>query len=280
MNRVTAYLQLMRFDRPIGTLLLLWPTLWAVWLAADNHPTLKIITIFILGVIVTRAAGCVINDIADRKFDPHVKRTRNRPLATGKITLAEAILLFIILILIALTLVLQLNLYSFYIALISAILMMIYPFCKRFTYLPQLILAMIFNGILIAFAAQQNRLPPLAWLLYFTTMMWILAYDTMYALTDQDDDAKLGLKSTALLFAQHSKNMILIFQIAFILGLISVGLVAALHWFYWFAILFTLGLCSYQQFLIRHQGDQAGFTAFLNNNWIGFIMFIGFVISQ
>jgi len=227
-----------------------------------------------------RAAGCIINDIADRNFDPHVERTKNRPLAMKSINLWEAIVLFVVLMLVALLLVLQLNLYSLYIAIIAAALTILYPFCKRFTYLPQIILAIIFNGTLIAFAAQQNHLPVLAWLLYFTAIMWTMAYDTMYALTDQDDDAKLGLKSTALLFAQQSKNIILIFQLLFLAGLIVVGIIAHLHWLYWLAIIIALALGIYQQYLMRRYGDKAGFTAFLNNNWVGLIIFIGILLGK
>ena len=280
MNRIIAYLQLMRFDRPIGIYLLLWPTWWAVWLAADNHPSLKIIVIFTLGVVVTRAAGCIINDIADRHFDPHVERTKNRPLANGRVTLVEAIVLFIILMLIALILVLQLNRFSLYIAIISVVLIIIYPFCKRFTYLPQIILSIIFNGILMAFSAQQNHLPLLAWLLYFTSIMWTMSYDTMYALTDQDDDAKLGLKSTALLFGKQTRNVILLFQLLFLFGLLMTGICAQLNWVYWLAIIVTTLLSIYQQYLMRKYGDKAGFKAFLNNNWSGLIIFIGIVIGN
>jgi len=280
MQKLSLYLKLMRFDRPIGTFLLLWPTLWAVWLGSDGHPSVSIVVIFVLGVTVMRAAGCVINDIADRHFDPHVERTKNRPLASGALTLPAAIGLFIVLMLIALLLVLQLNLYSFLIALIAAALTIVYPFCKRFTHLPQLVLSITFkSSILMAFAAQQNHLPPLAWVLYFSAVAWMIAYDTMYALTDQNDDEKLGLKSTAILFGKWARHIILLLQVIFLLGLILAGIMAQLNIFYWLSLIIALLLCLYQQKLLQQQARQTNFKAFLNNNWLGLSVFIGIVLS-
>ena len=281
MQRILLYLQLMRFDRPIGIYLLLYPTLWAVWLAANLQPSIKIIVIFILGVVIMRAAGCVINDIADRHFDPHVERTKNRPLASKRITLTEAIILFIVLMLIALLLLLQLNRYAVYIGIIAAILSMLYPFAKRMTHLPQLLLSLTFKiGILIAFAAQLNQLPSLAWLLYLTAILWMIGYDTMYALTDRNDDIKLGLKSTAILFGKQVKNVILGFQLSFLVGLIAIGRQANLHWVYWFSLIIVIMLCIYQQYLMRKYGDQSGFNAFHNNHWVGLVVFIGILLGN
>ncbi len=281
MQRIISYLRLMRFDRPIGIYLLLYPTLCAVWLAANLHPSIKIITIFSAGVIIMRAGGCVINDIADRHFDPYVERTKNRPLASKQITLTEAMVLFIVLMLIALLLVLQLNHYALYIAIIAAIFTMLYPFAKRFTHLPQLLLSCTFKaGILMAFAAQQNQLPPLAWLLYLTAVLWMMSYDTMYALTDRDDDIKLGLKSTAILFGQQTKNMICIFQLLFLIGLVAIGWQARLGWVYWLSFIIVIMLCIYQQQLLRKYGDKKGFVAFCNNRWVGLAIFFGILCGH
>ena len=276
MKSLRPYLQLMRFDKPIGIFLTLWSTLWAVWIAGSFHPTLKIIIIFILGAIIMRAAGCVINDIADRKFDPHVARTKQRPLATGVIKLWQALLLFFVLLVIALILVLQLNAHAFWVACVTVPLTILYPFCKRFIYVPQLILGMVFNiGILMAFAAQQNTLPFVAWLLYISTIVWTIAYDTMYAINDQDDDKKLGLKSTALLFGQHAPLVIAGLQVLFLLGLLWTGCLLNAGWSYWCAYLIAIILSIYQQILVR---SGKPFQGFLNNNWLGLVVFVGILL--
>lgn len=273
---LVPYLKLMRFDRPIGFFLTGWPTLWAVWLAGNYHPAIHIIIIFILGIIVMRAAGCVINDIADRNIDPLVKRTKQRPLANGTVKLWQAIVLFIGLLIIALFLVLQLNRLCLWIAMITACITIVYPFCKRITYLPQLVLGVVFNmGILMAFAAQQNHLPILAWVLYISTIIWTLAYDTMYALTDIKDDLKIGVKSTALLFGHHAQFIIGLFQLVFLLGLAIVGMLINANIFYWLAFIIAMGLCAYQQLLLKRQKP---FQGFLNNNWLGLVVFIGILL--
>ncbi len=273
MNKLQPYLQLMRLDKPIGIFLTLWPTLWAVWIAGLFHPTVKIMVIFVFGAVVMRAAGCVINDVADRKFDPHVARTKLRPLASGAVKLWQALALFVGLLFIALVLVLQLNLFAFWVACVTVPLTIVYPFCKRFTYLPQVILGMVFNiGILMAFAAQQNHLLFIAWLLYFSTIIWTVAYDTMYAITDQEDDKKLGLKSTALLFGSHALKITGLLQLLFLLGILWLGLILKANIAYWIAYLIAIALCVYQQNLLKH---GQSFKAFLNNNWLGMIMFIG-----
>lgn len=277
MRAVTPYLKLMRFDRPIGFFLTGWSTLWAVWLGGNHHPSLKIIIIFVLGIIIMRAAGCVINDIADRNFDPHVARTKTRPLASGTIKLWQAIFLFIFLLSSALILVLQLNTFCFWIAVATSLLTIIYPFCKRFTYLPQLVLGIVFNvGILMAFAAQQDQLPLLAWLLYIATIMWTMAYDTMYAISDAEDDKKIGLKSTALLFGKFASVYIAIFQILFLMGLLCAGLLINANIFFWFTFIIAALLSLYQQYLLS---KQQAFKGFLNNNWLGLIIFIGILIN-
>jgi 4-hydroxybenzoate polyprenyltransferase len=277
MKKLRPYLQLMRFDRPIGFFLTGWSTLWAVWLAAHKHPSFFIVLIFVLGIIVMRAAGCVINDIADRKFDPHVERTKQRPLAAGTINLQQAIMVFIVLLILALLLVLQLNTYCLWIAIFTALLTIVYPFCKRFTYLPQLVLGIVFNvGILMAFAAQQNQLSALAWIIYISTIFWTVAYDTMYAMHDKEDDLKIGLKSTALLFGRHAQWIIAIFQVCFLLGLLLAGLLIEANIYYWLTLLIALALSVYQQYLIA---SGKPFKGFLNNNWLGLIIFIGILFN-
>jgi 4-hydroxybenzoate polyprenyltransferase len=279
MKKIRLYFELMRFHRPIGTYLLLWPTLWAVWLAATGHLSIKMVVIFALGTVVMRAAGCVVNDLLDHKFDAHVERTRLRPLASKQLSKREAVILFLVLILLALFLVLQLNLYCFMLSLIAGLLILVYPLCKRFFAIPQAVLALIFNGVLFAFAAEQNQLPLLAWVLYATAYCWTMAYDTQYAMTDQPDDQLLGLKSSAIFFGKHVKLAILVFQILFLLGLVLTGWLAQLNQFYWLSLLLVGSLISYQQRLIRRPDRNAGFNAFKSNNWMGIAIFVGIVLS-
>jgi 4-hydroxybenzoate polyprenyltransferase len=279
MQKIRLYLELMRFHRPTGTYLLLWPTLWALWIAASGHPTIKMIAIFVLGTIVMRAAGCVVNDLFDHKFDAHVERTRLRPLANKQISKHAAIILFLVLILLALFLVLQLNRYCLWLAIIAVLLTAFYPLCKRFFVVPQLILGLTFNGVLFAFAAEQNHLAMLAWVLYITAFLWAMAYDTQYAITDQPDDELLGLKSSAIFFGKHVKLFILIFQLLFLFGLILTGYLARLNQFYWLSLILVAALISYQQKLLRRPGRNAGFNAFKSNSWLGLAIFIGIVLS-
>lgn len=277
MQTILPYLQLMRFDRPIGFFLTGWATLWGVWIAGNGSPTLHISVIFILGIIVMRSAGCVINDIADRKFDPHVERTKARPLARGAIKTWQAITLFICLLALGLILVLQLNQYCFWIAIITAGLTTLYPFCKRFTHLPQLVLGLVFNiGILMAFAAQQNHLPLLAWLLYLSAIAWTMAYDTMYAIHDMQDDIKIGLKSTALLFGRHAQLLIALFQVLFLSGIFAAGMLLKANIFYWLGCTIAIALSLYQQYLIY---NKRSFKGFLNNNWLGLALFVGILLN-
>jgi len=278
-QKCRLYLELMRFHRPTGIYLLLWPALWALWIATGGHPSFKLISIFVVGSIIMRAAGCVINDLLDHKFDAHVERTRMRPLASKQLSKKEAIILCLILVSMSLFLVLQLNRYCLWLAIAVIPLVVIYPLCKRFFAVPQLILGLVFNGTLFAFAATQNQLPPLAWIIYCTALLWTLAYDTQYAMTDQPDDEMLGLKSSSIFFGKHVKLAILIFQLLFLTGLILIGSLAKLNQFYWLSLILVAALISYQQRLLRRANRNAGFTAFKSNNWLGIVIFIGIVTS-
>jgi 4-hydroxybenzoate polyprenyltransferase len=271
------YLELIRFNRPIGTYLLLWPTLWALWFAAKGIPDLKILLIFSLGVFVMRSAGCAINDFADRKIDAHVKRTKDRPLATGKITPKEALMVFVVLALIAFVLVLQLNLATILLSTVALLLAASYPFMKRYHSLPQVHLGAAFAwAVPMAFTAITGEAPPLiAWLIYLATMLWTTAYDTMYGMVDREDDLKLGMKSSAILFADKDKLIIGILQLLTIILLIIIGYLASRGWIYYLGIASAAGFFIYQQQLIKDREPQACFKAFLNNHWLGMVVFIG-----
>ncbi|CAM4462314.1 MAG: 4-hydroxybenzoate octaprenyltransferase [Legionellaceae bacterium] len=274
------YLQLMRLNKPIGIYLLLWPTLWALWIAAKGIPNLTILFIFILGVIITRSAGCVINDIADRHYDPFVKRTHLRPLATGDISVKNALLLFIFLCSLGLILIYFLNPLTQKLSLIALLLLIIYPFSKRYTYWPQLILGAAFGwAIPMAFAAQTNSIPLNAWLLYSCAILWPLAYDTMYAMVDSDDDKKIGIKSTALLFETYESLFIGIIQTLLIILLVIVGIVEKLNFFYYFSLIVGSFFFIYQYFLLKKRIPEKCFNAFLNNNWFGLVFFLGIMAS-
>jgi 4-hydroxybenzoate polyprenyltransferase len=269
---------LMRFHKPIGILLLLWPTLWALWLAAAATPDYFVLGVFVLGVVVMRAAGCVINDIADRRIDALVARTRARPLAAGTLSVPSALLVFLLLMLAALSLLLQLNRMTIYLGVIGALLAVIYPFLKRYTHFPQLGLGAAFSwGVPMAFAALTNTLPAKAWLLFCTALLWPVIYDTMYAMADCADDVAIGVKSTAVLFGKHDKRIIAALQILFLLGLVWVGACFHLHTPFYFCVAVSGALFVYQQFLLEK--DQP-FKAFLNNNWVGLSIFAGIVWSE
>ena len=275
------YLQLIRFNRPIGTYLLLWPTLWALWFAAEGLPDLNILLIFVLGVFVMRSAGCAINDFADRKIDGHVKRTKDRPLATGKITAKEALMVFAVLSLVAFVLVLQLNLATILLSTVALLLATSYPFTKRYHSLPQVHLGAAFAwAVPMAFTAITGEAPPLiAWLLFTTTLLWTTAYDTLYGMVDRDDDLKLGMKSTAILFADKDKLIVGLLQVLTILLLLIIGYLALRGWIYYVGIAGAAGLFIYQQQLIKAREPSACFQAFLNNHWLGMIVFIGLAID-
>lgn len=275
-----AYAQLMRLDKPIGTLLLLWPTLWALFTAANGLPDLSILTIFVLGVIVMRAAGCVINDYADRDFDGHVKRTANRPLATGKVSATEAKILFSLLLFIAFLLVLQLNRYSLYLSFIAIGLATVYPFMKRYTHLPQLVLGMAFGwSIPMAFGTVSENLPLECWLLFFANLTWTVAYDTQYAMVDRDDDLRIGVKSTAILFAQYDNKIIALLQFSTLGLLYLFGKQLGFSLGYNIALALTATLFIYQCYMTKQRVREACFKAFLNNHYIGMGIFIAILIG-
>lgn len=279
-ERGLAYMQLARIDKPIGTLLLLWPTLWALWLAAGGLPNLWVLTVFVVGVFLMRSAGCVINDYADRNFDGHVKRTSGRPLPTGKVDPREALALFFVLALISFGLVLTLNSLTIAMSFIGLLLAVSYPFMKRFIPIPQLVLGMAFSwSIPMAYAAQANALPAVAWLVFIANLLWTVAYDTQYAMVDRDDDLKLGLKSSAILFGRHDKRIIGVLQLATLLILLLVGQLMALGSSYYWGLLGAAVLFVYQQRLIRERQREACFQAFLNNNYVGALVFAGLVLD-
>lgn len=280
-NRLLPYLRLMRLHKPIGIFLLLWPTLWALWIAAKGIPDLTVLVIFLLGTILMRSAGCVINDIADRNFDGYVKRTCQRPLITGEVSLKEALILFGVLCGMAFILILFLNRFTQLLAVIGLLLAIIYPFTKRFTYWPQLVLGATFGwAVPMAFAAQSNTLPATAWILYAAAILWPLAYDTMYGMADREDDRKIGIKSTALLFAQYDRLFIGIIQILVFLLMLIVGCLEQLNPPYYLGLLGAALFAIYQQHLIKQQLPENCFKAFLNNNWLGFIIFLGLFIAN
>ena len=275
--RLQQYALLMRLDKPIGILLLLWPMLWALWIAAEGKPSLDVFIVFSLGVLLMRSAGCVINDYADRKIDGHVERTKNRPIAAGNIQAREALWLFIGLCFTAFVLVvLFMNTLTIQLSFVGALLAFIYPFTKRHTYLPQVFLGLAFGwAVPMVFAAQTGEVPQLAWLLLTGTVLWATAYDTMYAMVDRPDDLKIGVKSTAILFGEADKVIIGMLQMLLILVLILVGRQAELGVFYYLGVSSAVGFSLYQQFLIRDRQQPACFTAFLNNNWLGMAVFVG-----
>ncbi|HTM63791.1 MAG TPA: 4-hydroxybenzoate octaprenyltransferase [Gammaproteobacteria bacterium] len=270
------YLLLMRVDKPIGILLLLWPTLWALWLAAGGFPDIHLLMIFSAGTVLMRSAGCVMNDIFDRNFDGHVERTRNRPIAAGKISVRNALVLAAVLALTAFYLVLSCNWITIFLACMGAVFAVIYPLLKRMTHMPQLGLGVAFSwSIPMAFAATTGSVPANAWLLFFTAVLWPVIYDTMYAMTDRDDDLKIGVKSTAILFGRHDVAIVGVLIAAFILLLIQVGISFHLNTFYFCATTAAAILFVRQLKLIRTSDAQHCFQAFMENNWIGLMIFIG-----
>ncbi|MDD2767413.1 MAG: 4-hydroxybenzoate octaprenyltransferase [Methylococcus sp.] len=274
--RADAYWRLMRFDNPIGILLLLWPALWALWIAGHGRPDIGVAAVIVLGVVLMRAAGCVINDYADRDFDPHVERTRLRPIAAGEVKPKEALILFVALCLVSFGLVLTMNGLTIALSVPGAFLAASYPFTKRYTYLPQAYLGLAFGwAIPMAFAAQTGGIPPVAWALYAATVLWALIYDTMYAMVDRDDDLKIGVKSTAILFGKHDREIIGALQIAMLAILYGIGRQLGLGWPYGIGLLVAAGFSIYQQFLIFRREKPKCFRAFLNNHWFGATVFGG-----
>jgi 4-hydroxybenzoate polyprenyltransferase len=280
-RRLQEYARLARFDRPIGTWLLLWPALWALWVAGVGRPDQKVLIVFALGVVVMRAAGCVINDFADRDIDPHVKRTRERPLAARRVSPTEALVLFVALGAAALWLVSRLNVFTVKLAFVGAALTVSYPFVKRFFPLPQLYLGISFGGwsVLMAFAAQRDALPRVAWVLYIAAVVWAAVYDTLYAMVDREDDLTIGVKSSAILFADMDRLLIGALQAMMLLALVLAGRDMDFGAWYYAGLAAAALLFLYQQWLIRAREPAACLRAFLNNNYVGMAIFIGLLLQ-
>lgn len=274
------YARLMRLDRPIGTWLLLWPTLWALWIAGEGRPDPQIFLVFVLGVIVMRSAGCVINDFADRKLDPHVERTRNRPLATGEVAPAEALVLFLALGLLAIALLLTLNTLTGWLAVAGAVLTIVYPFTKRFFVAPQLILGAAFGwGVPMAFAAQTGAVPRLAWLMWLTAVVWAIIYDTLYAMADRAGDEVIGVKSTAILFGSADLFCIGLLQVTMLLALALIGQAAEMGTWYYGSIGVAAALFLHQRISVNDRDPARCFQAFLANRHVGATIFAGILLD-
>jgi 4-hydroxybenzoate polyprenyltransferase len=275
-ERLRQYARLTRVDRPIGTYLLLWPTLWALWLAAEGVPAIYVLVVFILGTFCMRAAGCAINDFADRHIDGEVTRTRGRPLATGAVSPREALAVALVLALVAFGLVLTLNALTIALAFVAVVLAAVYPFAKRHTHLPQIVLGAAFSwAVPMAFAAQTGTVPPLAWLVFLVNLLWTVGYDTIYAMADKPDDLRIGVKSTAILFGELDRPMVGLFQGLTTLGFVFVGFRFELGWPFYLAVAAAVALFVYQQVIIRHRQPERCFRAFLNNAWVGLAVFAG-----
>ncbi len=275
-----AYLRLMRMHRPIGAFLLLWPTLWALWLAGSGQPSPTVAVIFIAGVFAMRAAGCVLNDYADRNIDPHVQRTCERPLARGELSVRQAVGLLAGLLLCALALVLQLNRYAQLLSLFAVFIAALYPFTKRFTHLPQLFLGVAFSmGIPMAYAALTEALPMEAWLLFAANFAWVVAYDTQYAMVDRDDDIRIGVQSTAILFGKYDNIIVGLLHLACLSLLALLGWQRALSWHFHLGLGLALLFAIYQQTMCKHRDRARCLRAFHNNNWFGAMVFCGVVLG-
>ena len=280
-RRLHEYALLARFDRPIGIWLLLWPVLWALWIAGAGHPAPRVLIVFVLGVFAMRAAGCVINDLADRNIDPRIRRTRQRPLAARRVTPYEALVLFVLLCAAALCLVLQLDALTLRLSVVGAALTVSYPFVKRFFPLPQLYLGISFGGwgVPMAFAAQSGQVPRIAWLVFMAAVVWAVIYDTQYAMVDREDDLKVGVHSTAIAFADMDRAMLGILQVLMLAALALVG--RTLHFGAWFygGLVVAAATFSYQQWLIRDRDPNASLQAFQNNNYTGVAIFAGILLQ-
>jgi 4-hydroxybenzoate polyprenyltransferase len=277
---LNAFYKLMRADKPIGTYLLLWPTLLALWFASEGLPDLKTLAIFIVGVFIMRSAGCVINDIADRKIDGHIKRTAQRPLVSGEATTKQAVGLFIGLVILAFFLVLLLNWQTVVLSIGALVLASCYPFMKRFTYLPQFVLGAAFSwSIPMAFMAVQTDVPNWSWWLYLANLIWTVAYDTQYAMVDRDDDVTVGVKSTAILFGKYDRLIIGLLQLAVIAIMSGIGFLQSFTISYFVSLVLVAMLFIYQQVLIKNRERQACFNAFLNNNYVGLVLILS-IINQ
>ncbi|OTA18986.1 4-hydroxybenzoate octaprenyltransferase [Xenorhabdus beddingii] len=279
-NKWRAYCRLMRINKPIGVLLLLWPTYWALWIAAKGIPNLHVLLVFTLGVFFMRAAGCCINDFADRKFDGYVERTKSRPLPSGDISEKESKILFATLVLISFALVLTLNKMTIALSVVGLVLAWTYPFVKRISHLPQVVLGAAYGwSIPMAFSAVSESLPLECWLLFLINIIWSVIYDTQYAMVDRDDDLKIGVKSTAVLFGRFDKLIIGLLQFTMLGILVLVGNIVNLGGIYYWTILLAAALFIYQQKLIAGRERASCFQAFMNNNYVGFILFLGILCS-
>jgi len=279
-ERLNAYERLMRLDKPIGILLLLWPTLWGLWISSEGSPNWAILWVFVIGTVLMRSAGCVINDYADREFDPHVERTRLRPLAAGTVQPREALALAAALALVAFVIILWLNALTIQLALVAALLAASYPFTKRFLPIPQAYLGIAFGfGIPMAFAAQTGAVPALAWVMLAGNMFWSIAYDTEYAMVDRPDDLRIGIKSAAILFGRHDVLAVMLSHGVFLSIMVAVGLWAKLGFVYFAGLTAALGLILYQFTLIRGRDRGLCFKAFLHNNWVGAAVFAGIALD-
>lgn len=279
-GRTWQYTRLMRLDRPIGWLLLMWPTLWALWIAGGGAPDPRIVVIFIAGVITMRAAGCIVNDYADRDLDPHVERTRDRPLASRAVSVKEAWVLFVLLGLVSLALVLQLNRLTVLLSLAALFIAVTYPFMKRITHLPQFYLGIAFSwGIPMAFSAHLETVPPIAWWLLAANLCWTVSYDTLYAMSDRPDDLKVGIKSTAVLFAERDLFFVSLFYAAFLALLLYAGIRAGLGVYFHLALVLAAGIAALLVFQCRSRDRMTCFRAFVNNSWIGGVVFAGIVLD-
>lgn len=277
--KLPFYIQLMRLDKPIGIYLLLWPTLCALWIAADGHPSVSHVFIFVAGVVLMRSAGCVINDYADRHVDGHVKRTQHRPLAQKVISEKQALTLFIGLCISAFILVLFTNAFTVYLSFGGLLLAFMYPFMKRYTHLPQIVLGAAFAwAVPMAFAAEQNTLPDVVWLLYVATVTWTVVYDTQYAMVDRDDDLKIGVKSTAILFGDADNLIIGVLQVITLISWLMIANTIGASWPLYLAIATSGGLFSYHQMLTKNRDRDLCFKAFLHNHWVGAVLFAGLFV--
>ncbi len=279
-QRINAYERLMRLDKPIGILLLLWPTLWALWIAGQGQPDLSVVLIFVMGTILMRSAGCVMNDVADQKFDGHVERTRLRPLVSGEVSTKEACLLAAGLSLAAFSLVLFLNPLTISLSFLALFLAVTYPLTKRFLAIPQAYLGIAFGfGIPMAFAALTDSVPLVAWLMLLANIFWAVAYDTQYAMVDREDDLKIGIRSSAIFFGRFDVFAIISCYVVMLALLLIIGLMQQLHWPFYVGLGLAAALAIYHYVLIRHRERQRCFKAFLHNNWVGAVIFLGLLAN-
>ena len=279
-DRIKTYAQLMRLDKPIGILLLLWPMLWGLWFAAQGLPDWQILIIFVLGTILMRSAGCVINDYADRKIDPHVERTKNRPMAAGRVSSKESLLLAAGLSICAFLLILPLNQLTILLSVPALFLAGTYPFTKRFFAMPQAYLGIAFSfGIPMAFAAQTDNLPPIIWILMLANLFWVIAYDTAYAIVDKPDDLKIGIQTSAITFGRFDVLGVMVCHACFIAFMLIIGQLQQMNLAYYAGLMGATGLIIYQYTLIRNRDRALCFKAFLHNNWVGMVVFAGIALD-